>query len=389
MTKDIFNRKPNKNRYDEDGRIKFKKPVYVRDDLEVLNRLLKIYSSAKRNHRKENYVSGGKRKGSAYKTSEQNQRVTFKMTYSNSIVSHDKYRKHYMPQENKDYVTEKPERFGMTDDEYDNHKVPLNFKCIVSPESQNINLQALVESFIRRVENQTGYKLIWQGCIHTDTEHRHAHIVINGRDKNGEDVYFNKDTIQLMRLMCSNAATQMIGGRTPEQIEASKKNLIKAKRWTELDEKMELFVRENDFTVSRKGLSPEFESRLAYLSKMRLAKIDWSKNTWKISKEYKDVLQAAGRYNTFLEEYGKNLDRPVELYTGGGIKGKVEKVITFDKDEAWNDAIIVDTGQRRVYVPVWQLRKEDLQGKTVSIRKTGNETKISRQVSGRSISVLE
>lgn len=389
MTKDIFNRKPNKNRYDEDDRIKFKTPVYVRDDLEVLNRLLNICSSAKRNYQKKNYVSGGKRKGNAYKTSEQNQRVTFKISYSNSIASHDKYRKHYMPQENKDYVIEKPERFGMTDDEYDNHKVPLNFKCIVSPESQNIDLQALVESFIRRVENQTGYKLIWQGCIHTDTEHRHAHIVINGRDKNGEDVYFNKDTIQLMRLMCSNAATQMIGGRTPEQIEASKKNLIKAKRWSDIDEKMELLVKQNDFTVSRKGLSPEFESRLAYLSKMRLAKIDWLKNTWKISKEYKDVLQAAGRYNTFLEEYCKNLDRPVELYTGGGIKGKVEKVITFDKDEAWNDAIIVDTGQRRVYVPVWQLQKEDLQGKTVSIRKTGNETKISRQVSDRSISVIE
>ena len=388
MTKDIFTRKPNKNRYDKDDKLKFKKPVYVRDDLETLNRLLKTYSAAKRNHQKKNFVSGGIRKGSAYKTSEQNQRVTFKMSYSNSMASHDKYRKSYMPQEHKDYVTEKPERFGMTDDEYDGHKVPLNFKCIISPESQNMNLQMLSESFIRRVENQTGYKLIWQGCVHNDTEHRHAHIVINGRDKNGEDVYFNKSTIQLMRIMCSNAATQMIGGRTAEQIEASKKNFIKAKRWTELDEKMESLVNENDFAVSRKGLPPEYESRLAYISKLKLAKIDWMKNAWEVSKEYKTVLQAAGRYNTYLEEYGKNPERPLELYMGGGIKGKVEKVITFDKDEAWNDAIIVDTGNRRVYVPVWQLQKENLQGKTVSIRKTGSETKISRQVSDRNISVI-
>lgn len=388
MTKDIFTRKPNKNRYDKDDKLKFKKPVYVRDDLETLNRLLKTYSSAKRNHQKKNFVSGGRRKGSAYKTSEQNQRVTFKMSYSNSMASHDKYRQYYMPQENKDYVAEKPERFGMTDDEYDSHKVPLNFKCIISPESQNINLRTLAASFIRRIENQTGYKLIWQGCVHNDTEHRHAHVVINGRDKNGEDVYFNKDTIQLMRIMCSNAATQMIGGRTAEQIEASKKNFIKAKRWTALDEKMESFVNENDFTVSRKGLPPEFESRLAYISKLKLARIEWMKNTWEISKEYKSVLQAAGRYNTYLEEYGKNPERPLELYMGGGVKGKVEKVITFDKDEAWNDAIIVVTGKRRVYVPVWQLQKENLQGKTVSIRKTGNETKISRQVSDRNISVI-
>lgn len=389
MTKDIFSRKPNKNHYDKDDKLKFKKPVYVKDDLEILNRLLKTYSATKRNYQKKNFISGGRRKGSAYKTSEQNQRVTFKMSYSNSIASHDKYRKYYMPQENKDYVAEKPERFGMADDEYDSHKVPLNFKCIISPECQNINLKMLAESFIRRVENQTGYKLIWQGCVHKDTEHRHAHIVINGKDKNGEDVYFNKDTIQLMRIMCSNAATQMIGGRTAEQIEASKKNFIKAKRWTALDEKMELLINENDFTVSRKGLPPEFESRLAYLSKLRLAKIDWMKNTWEISKECKTVLQAAGRYNTYLEEYGKNPERPLELYMGGGVRGKVEKVITFDKDEAWNDAIIVDAGERRVYVPVWQLQKENLQGKTVSIRKTGNETKISRQVSDRNISVID
>ena len=151
---------------------------------------------------------------------------------------------------------------------------------------------------------------------------------------------------------------------------------------------MELLVNKNDFAVSRKGLPTEYESRLAYISKLKLAKIDWMKNAWEVSKEYKTVLQAAGRYNTYLEEYGKNPERPLELYMGGGIKGKVEKVITFDKDEAWNDAIIVDTGNRRVYVPVWQLQKENLQGKTVSIRKTGSETKISRQVSDRNISVI-
>ena len=59
----------------------------------------------------------------------------------------------------------------------------------------------------------------------------------------------------------------------------------------------------------------------------------------------------------------------MELYTGGFIKGKVEKVITFDKDEAWNDALIVRANDKKVYVPVWQLHKEDLQGKTVTISK--------------------
>ena len=384
--KGIFSHNPNKNKYSDEDKIKFKKPVYVRDDLETLNRLLKTYS--KTSSKKNDYtkLSGGGKSGSVFKFPEQNQRVTFKMSYSNSIKSHDKYINYYMPQYNKEFVEDKPELFGMSEEEYEKYKVPLNFKCIISPESNDIKLETLVESFIKRVENQTGYKLCWRAAVHNDTEHRHAHVVINGKDKCGEDVFFNKDTIQLMRLMCSNAATQMIGERTKEQIEVARKNLVKAKRWTELDEK--IISSSHNSLVNKEKLPMELANRLSYLSELKLAFMNKEKNVWQLSDDYKDVLQAAGRYNTYLEEYAKNPDG-LELYTGGGVRGKVEKVITFDKDEAWNDAIIINTGEKRVYVPVWQLHKDDLVGKNVTIRKTGNETKIARQVSDKSIIVRE
>lgn len=386
MNKNIFNHKKHKNEYSQEDKLKFKKPIYVKDDLETLNRLFKNYTKVKRNYNKVSFVGGGKR-GSAYKFKEQNQRVTFKMSYSKSMKSHDQYIKYYMPQENKDYVEEKPVLFGLNDEDYERHKVRLNFKCIISPESQDIDLETLVQSYIKRVEEHTGYKLCWKGCIHNDTDHRHAHVVINGEDLNGEEVFFNKDIIQLMRLMCSNAATQMIGERTREQIEIAKKNYVKAKRWTELDEKILNLVDENE--VLRKNLLPEVENRLAFLSELKLTEFDKKNNSWKISEKYKEVLISAGRYNTFLEEYANNPEDNLELYTGGKIQGKVEKVITFDKDEAWNDAIIVRTNQTKVYVPVWQLHKEDLQGKTISISKIGDETKIARQISDRDIYVWE
>ncbi len=386
MNKDIFNRKKQKNEYSKDDKLKFKKPIYVKDDLETLNRLLKNYTKVKKNYNKVSFVGGGKR-GSAYKFKEQNQRVTFKMSYSKLLAAHEKYVKYYMPQENKDYVEEKPILFGVSDEEYEKHKVPLNFKCIISPESQDINLETLVKSYIKRVEEHTGYKLCWKGCIHNDTNHRHAHVVINGEDLNGEEVFFNKDTIQLMRLMCSNAATQMIGERTREQIEIAKKNYVKAKRWTELDENILKLVDENE--VSRKSLLPEIENRLAFLSELKLTEFDKENDSWKISENYKEVLVSAGRYNTYLEEYANNPEDNLELYTGGKIQGKVEKVITFDKDEAWNDAIIVRTNQSKVYVPVWQLHKEDLQGKTISISKKGDETKIARQISDKDIFIWD
>ena len=384
--KDIFNHKKNKNEYSKNDKLKFKKPIYIKDDLETLNRLFKSYVKSKKSYQKVSYV-GGVIKGSAFKFSEQNQRVTFKMSYSKSMASHEKYIKYYMPQEDKVYVEEKPQLFGISDEEYEKNKVPLNFKCIISPESQDIDLETLVESYIKRVEEHTGYKLCWKGCIHNDTDHKHAHVVINGKDLNGEEVFFNKDSIQLMRLMCSNAATQMIGERTKEQIEIAKKNYVKAKRWTELDETIINLV--NDNKIQKDKLLPEIENRLAFLSELKLCDFDKVNNSWKISEKYKEVLTSAGRYNTYLEEFAKNPEDNLELYTGGIITGKVEKVITFDKDEAWNDALIVNTKDRKVYVPVWQLHKEELVGKTITIKKSGDETKIARQVSDKDIIVRE
>ena len=390
MNRNIFSHKRNKNQYSDDDRIKFKKPVYVRDDLETLNRLLKTHSKTKKKFKPDSRKSGGGFHGGAFKFPEQNQRVMFKMSYSPSMKSHDQYIKYYMPQHNKDYVEEKPELFGMDEEEYEKYKVPLNFKCIISPESNDINLEELAESFIARVENQTGYKLCWRGCIHNDTDHRHIHLVINGRDMNDEKVFFNKDTIQLMRLICSNAATQMIGERTKEQIELAEKNLVKAKRWTELDERIiSSASMSEDSSLIVKNVPGELENRLSYIAGMNLAEFNEKNKLWKLSPDYKETLVAGGRYNTYLEEYAKNTEKPLELYTGGGVKGRVEKVITFAKDEAWNDALIIDTGEKRVYVPVWQLQKEDLQGKNVIIRKTGDETKIARQVSDRNIIVRE
>lgn len=192
-----------------------------------------------------------------------------------------------------------------------------------------------------------------------------------------------------MRLMCSNAATQMIGERTKEQIEIAKKNLVKAKRWTELDEKIISAVSANETSLFVKNLPMELENRLSYLAELKLSEYDKENKRWKLSQNYKEVLVASGRYNTYLEEYVKNPNQALELYTGGTIKGKVEKVITFAKDESWNDALIIDTGKKRVYVPVWQLHKDDLLGKNVTIRKSGDETKIARQVSDKNIIVRD
>ena len=95
-----------------------------------------------------------------------------------------------------------------------------------------------------------------------------------------------------------------------------------------------------------------------------------------IKKDWKEVLMATARYNTYLEEYLKQDNLPLKMYEGCLSQGKVNRIISFDKDENWNDAIIVRTQTQRIYVPVYQLHKQNLEGKTVYI--SGGDGGITR-----------
>lgn len=372
--KDIFNQKPKGTKDEFDDLYKWKKVPYKKDDLYLLNKLL----HEKSNKKKSGYFGGGKTLSSINK---KDQRVTFKMSYNPFLNVHKDYLRTYMPQENKNEVTEKPKLFGTDFEEYEKNIVGKHFKCIISPENQNVNLELLCNEFIKHIETMTGFKLYWQGCIHNDTAHRHAHICINGKDKNGREVYFQPEMIRrTMRETLSYLTTKMVGERTDREILAEQKNLIKEKRWTSLDSQIEKYPTR----IPIRSISPEIQNRLSFLYEVGLA----TKNEkyYSVKPECKDVLTATGRYNTFLSKY-QNLNGNLELYSGGKIKGKVVDVINFDKDESWNDALVINQNGQNIYVPIWQLKKDNLMGATVEI--DGGTRSLSRQIKDSSIKVIE
>lgn len=377
--KDIFSSRPTKESYEEDL-YKVRKVPYKKDDMWRLSKLLAA-KPTRVGRDDGGRFSGGGRGGALLSNSanQKDQRVMFKVSHSSSMQAHDKYLSTYMPQENKNEVLDKPKLFGTENSEYEVAKVPEHFKFIISPENQNVNLKVLSTEFIRRTETMTGYKLLWQGAVHTDTAHRHAHICINGRDKNGKRVYFQPEMIRrTMRETLSYIATQMVGERTQQEILAAQKNLVVARRWTKLDEELEKYPGK----ISSRLLSPDMQNRLAFLSEMNLAVR--KAGFYELKDDWKEVLVATGRYNTFFDEFQKSGGR-LSLYAGGGISGTVENVISFDKDESWNDALVIRSGESLVYVPVWQLKKDDLLGKSVEI-KDGIRS-LSRQITDSSIRV--
>ncbi len=374
--KSIFNHPPKSNPEDEPHLYDWKRPFHGKDDAAYLNKLLKTKrykSSAKR-------ISSEKVRSNGSENSRK-QRVLFKLSYGESSKKHLKYIQLYMPQVNKEGVEEKKEIFGTPMEDYMNNIVPRHFKLIISPESQKIDLKLLSEAFIRHLEKITGYDFYWLGTIHTDTEHHHAHLAINGKDKNGKKVRFPKDMIKnTMREFLSNIATNMIGERTKEEIEESKKKLTQAKRWTSFDEQL----KEMPEKIFINNLNSSLISRLQFLSSIKLANKDGM--FYSLKPDFEEVLKATGRYNLYLEEYLKS-ELPLRLFEGGSITGVVDKVVSFDKDESWNDAIIIRKDNERIYIPVFQLHKEHLEGKTVRIEHAAGGT--NRNISNKDIKIID
>ena len=364
----------------------WEKPVYSKDDVRELNRLMKKFHnrrSTKYNNNSVNFINYNGPKSESLKVRSsitKKQRVIFKVTFGKTLKSHLMYLKRYMPQKDKKEVIDKPVLFGTSQNEYLENISANHFKCIISPENPNVDFALLTESFINNVEHLTGFKLYWQAAIHRNTEHPHVHLAINGKDKNNQNVYFPKGLLtKTMRTILSDLTTDMIGPRSHIEIEAARKNMISAARWTDLDKRLE----ELQDKLYTSLLTPELQYRLQYLSIIGLA--DMKSSQCRLSPEWKEVLMANGRYNTFLAEY-TNSPIPMKLYEGGILRGKVDKVITFDKDEAWNDAVIINTGKQRIYVPFYQLHKENLLGKEVEI--SGGDGGLKRQLRDENIKLI-
>ncbi|MCQ2584463.1 MAG: hypothetical protein MJ185_02640 [Treponema sp.] len=378
--KTLFNH-PRWNSSDRDpGLYEWKRPVFHKDDIGPLNRFLKKLGYSKRAAPLKSFSGHGSfHVRSEGFESNRRQRVISKLSYGCSKHIHLDYIKRYMPQLQKETVTEKPELFGTDLTEYEEHLVPFHYKIIISPENQNVDLKVLSNHFIRQLENLTGYHLYWGGAIHKDTGHKHVHLAINGLDKNGQKVRFSKEIVkEKMRAILCDAATKMVGERTYEEIAAEKFRLPLSPRWTKLDEKLFAY----NGPLYTRVLDVSLQKRLSFLWQISLAEKNGELFTLKPG--WKEKLQTFGRYNTFMTEYLSH-NGNLKLFQGGFLRGTVEKTITFDKDESWNDAVVVQTENGRVYVPVFNLYKRNLEGKTIQIDMPYFDS--MRKISDKEISV--
>ncbi len=222
-------------------------------ELEKLLKEIELLTRPLPAKKKKKTESGGGRSNYSWTTSRK-QLCIVKCNYvKDSIKKHKAFLKFYMPQKNKETVENKPVLFSATEDivtaktlsDYEfNIMDKMFFRFVISPKRQDVPIKLLVRLFIKTVEKMTGYELYWFAAEHNDTLQKHCHLLINGKDKNGKEVHFDKAFFKSeFRVILQDLCTEMMGMRTDYEIQQDKEDRLRAKRWIKLDNDIKDYAR--------------------------------------------------------------------------------------------------------------------------------------------------
>jgi hypothetical protein len=353
------------------------KQAYKKDDMREYRRLCRELSKLLFNGEARDKHRGFHGFRSALSRQQQ---CIVKCRTGKEISGHRRFIKEYLPQENKSRVTEKPELFNTETagedylDEYARAMTGRHFKFIISPESPRVDIPALVKTLVKRMEKITGYSFYWMAAVHTDTDHPHAHLLLNGRDKHGKEVRFDKLFItQTMREMTRQLCTELIGKRSGEEIRAAVLQSHKSLRYGPIDESTGLYERplkqeDEEYGTQVEAQNDLMQKRLAFLASLGLAKKAENKKTlFYLERDWQKKPRAMGRYNSFLKarsELSLSLPYQMELYTRetGEAGGKITRLYRMNDEENWNHAILIENDKLKKawYVPLYFEPEEKL-----------------------------
>lgn len=373
----------------------------VKDPQVALNRLIQAYKIFASDNRWDKVSNDSIYTGRASGfLTQKEQHCVVKMNYANTRHNHLFFVDNYLQQKNKDYVVEKPELFGnVSYEEYkeiiknqssvktakasrnklkkEPKKIERHFRFILSPELNlsKEQLKDFTQIFMRHVERELGRRFNWQAAVHTDTEHNHVHILINGIDQDGIRFRFPKEFIKnTCRKITSEILTNIYGYRTEEMMSEARRRRVYAERITEFDEvileKMEKLQDEKYCGKIKMTSDQELNTRLSWLKANDFA--DFSNGEYFIIKEMKKDLTAWGRYKQYKHAknlYGENKD--YELYQSemGQIRGVVRKIYNMNDEEVWTNAMVIeDPVTKKVwFVPLLRPISESHEGEEVSV----------------------
>jgi hypothetical protein len=334
-------------------RADFRRQRKSRDSALELARLLRRKSAGR--------GSGGGGGGYGRRAAGARQKCVAKMQYSSSLAAHKVQLEKYLAREGTDIDGSAAKLFGTDTGEYRNTMTAKHFRVFLSPQSPNVDLKTLTERFVHKLELQTGYRFFWQGACHYNTAHPHAHLLLNGVDRNGKEINIPRDVVKtFMRETARDLCTAQLGMRTTGDLAIEREQELSARRFTALDNR----ILERCFGTFRLDLSGTVKekdrmlARIETLCKLKLC--SYENGAYRFKAGWENDLKANGRYNAFLnarEALRYSAPSALKVYSGlmGEVTGKVTKVYRLDGDASDNHAVVLEGLDGRAYfVPLFK-----------------------------------
>ena len=272
------------------------------------------------------------------------------------------------------------------------------FRFIVAPEdsAQLGSLKPFIRDLMQQAESDLGTKLEWAAVDHFNTGHPHTHIVVRGKDDNGNDLVIARDYLSHgFRERARDLATLELGPETKHELDQKIEREVQSERFTRIDRSLLKDVEQGILTVSSSpNQNQQWYShrmgRLRKLEGMGLAR-ELKSGVWKLADRTEQVLRQLGQrgdimktMQAVLKEAG--IDRGASDYSvfdasqsGKKITGKLVALGLPDEFNDRHYAVVDGVDGKLHYAEIGRLSKFDPPNKDMVVTLRGRDSNLSRQ----------
>lgn len=191
-----------------------------------------------------------------------------------------------------------------------------HFRFIAGPEdaAEMADLKTFTRELMTQAEQDLGTKLDWVAVSHWNTDNPHIHIIVRGKDQDGEDLVISKDYIREgLRARAQNLVTLELGPRTDQEIHRNVERQVEAERWTQLDRQLQQDA--NQHGIIDMAPSPDQQpdtfavmkvGRLRRLERMGLAH-EVGAGQWRLDEMAEATLREMGQRNDIIKRIHRGL----------------------------------------------------------------------------------
>lgn len=199
---------------------------------------------------------------------------------------------------------------------------PHQFRVIISPEdAHELNLTEYTRELMDRVQTDLGQELKWRAANHYNTDNPHTHLIVSGIDKNGKEVWIDREYISNgLRNRARELSTQELGHRSEHEIDSSLNKEITQERLTSLDWKIDNVSHGNivDMSVypddiNARKMHGKMIARLDHLVGYGLANKE-NGNEYTLQDDWKHTLRKMGERGDIIKTLHKEANADPSKY---------------------------------------------------------------------------